>query len=767
MEYKNALPANTMLRQYRIEKVLGQGGFGITYLAYDVELQRQVAIKECYPRDFVMREGTAVTSATPQNEVDYKWALGKFMDEATTLAKFRHPGIVQVLQILKEENNTAYMVLEFVRGQSLDNWLKTLPGPPSQAQLDSILQPILDALSSVHRENIAHRDIAPDNIYIRPSGEALLLDFGAARLTLGQHSKTLNLVVKDGYSAPEQYYSEGRQGPWTDIYALSATLYRCIAGKKPPDAMARLDAINNGEPDPMTSLEAMGVEGYSSEYLAAIQKGLAPQTKSRPQSIQAWRKDLVGDAISAAPAISHVVTSTQTKPDRGGLSKSKPAKPQGSHLVAYVSAAVLMIAAGAGYWLYQGHLQAEEAQAWATASELDNESTYASFIRDYPDSPKVDQARQNVAALSSAWDVTLGDGRKGEALASATRDNLITVAGYEVFDTPLKQQAVVYRLSRSGKIVWTAAFGEAGEDVFHAVTQLADGSVIAVGEATTSGDTRSDAIVARFTPKGEVAWARRFGGPGSDRLLSVVQRASGNFVSVGTTTKNINSLAQGWMLEISPQGELIDDRNFDHPDGGMFTSVVETVGGGLVAAGQTGDLAGSDPDFWIIRLSSDGAVLLDRQPGGSGVDRINGMTVGANGDILLAGETTSFGTSTADGIILRLTPDNKMPPKVLAKQGQDRLASIATDSGGYVYAAGSSDSAGTEYSSAWIVKLSPDLRTTVWESTGTDSSETMSRTLSLMDDGSIIVAGRTTDLDTNRPSFRIHRMFPDRDESGS
>ncbi len=756
-----------MLRQYRIEKVIGQGGFGITYLAYDTELQRQVAIKECYPRDFVMREGTAVTSATPQSEVDYKWALGKFMDEATTLAKFRHPGIVQVLQILKEENNTAYMVLEFVRGQSLDTWLKTLPGPPSQAQLDTILQPILDALSSVHRENIAHRDIAPDNIYIRPSGEALLLDFGAARLTLGQHSKTLNLVVKDGYSAPEQYYSEGRQGPWTDIYALSATLYRCIAGKKPPDAMARLDALNNGEPDPMTSLDAIGVEGYSSEYLAAIQKGLAPQTKSRPQSILAWRKDLMGDAISAEPAISHVETSTQTKPDRGGLSTSKPAKPQGSHLLAYVSAVVVMIAAGAGYWLYQGHLQAEEAQAWATASALDNEGTYASFIRDYPDSPKVDQARQNVAALSSAWDMTLGDGRKGEALASVTQNNFITVAGYEVFDTPLKQQAVVYRLSRSGRIVWTAAFGETGEEVFHAVTHLEDGSVIAVGEATASGDTRPDAIVARFTPRGEVAWSRRFGGPGSDRLLSVIQRASGNFVSVGTTTKNINSLPQGWMLEISPQGELINDRNFDHVDGGLFTSVVETVGGGLVAAGQTGDLAGSDPNFWIIRLSSDGTLLLDRQPGGSGVDRINGMAVGVNGDILLAGETTSFGTRTADGVILRLTPDNKMPPKVLARQGQDRFSSIATDADGNVYAVGSSDSARVAYPTGWIVKLSPDLKTTLWERVGTDSSENTSRALSLMGDGSLIVAGSTTDVETKQPNFRIRRVFTDRDESGS
>ena len=213
-----------MLRQYRIDSVIGQGGFGITYLAYDTDLQRRVAVKECYPRDFVAREGTTVVPTGASEKKDFSWALGKFVDEATTLARFKHPGIVQVLQILKDENQSAYIVLEFVDGQSFDQWLKAQPGPPDEASLKQIIAPLMDALEVVHDNNIAHRDIAPDNIYIRKDGTAVLLDFGAAKQTLSQQSRTLNLVVKDGYSAPEQYYAEGRQGPWTDVYAFAATL---------------------------------------------------------------------------------------------------------------------------------------------------------------------------------------------------------------------------------------------------------------------------------------------------------------------------------------------------------------------------------------------------------------------------------------------------------------------------------------------------------------------------------------------------------------
>ena len=223
---------------------------------------------------------------------DYEWALGKFIEEAMTLAKFKHPGIVQVLQVIKNENNTAYMILEFVDGKSFSGWLKSLKKKPNQSQLLEIAAPLLDALEIVHRNKITHRDIAPDNIYIRENGDAVLLDFGAAKIDLGDQSKSLNLIVKDGYSSPEQYYAEGRRGAWTDIYALAATFYRAITGKKPIDAMARLGAINNGEADPMKPLSGQRLKGFSDTFLKTIDAGLSPQIKNRPQSVAQWRKML-------------------------------------------------------------------------------------------------------------------------------------------------------------------------------------------------------------------------------------------------------------------------------------------------------------------------------------------------------------------------------------------------------------------------------------------------------------------------------------------
>jgi uncharacterized delta-60 repeat protein len=758
MEFRNTLTADTMLRQYRIERVLGQGGFGITYLAYDTELQRQVAIKECYPRDFVTREGTTVVSSTPKHEIDYNWAISKFMDEATTLAKFRHPGIVQVLQILKGENNTAYMVLEYIEGQSLDRWAKSLPAPANQAQLIEVATPILDALEAVHRENFAHRDIAPDNIYVRPTGEALLLDFGAARLTIGHHSKTLNLVVKDGYSAPEQYYAEGRQGPWTDIYALAATLYRIIAGKRPIDAMARLDAINNSEPDPLVTLDPAEHKGYSAGFLAAIERGMAPQAKARPQSITEWRSLLLGD-LAPQPEPKPAPVAARTPP-HAPAERPKPEAPDRrriSPLVIAGGVALAAIVTAGSYWAYTRSLVAAEAEAWNAAANADREAGYNSFIADHPASPRLAEAKEALARLSSPWTQTLGDGAKGQAFSVIATQDGIGAAGYVETGTRLGRQAVVYSLSRSGKTIWRSLFGEEGNETFRSLLQLPDGGIVAAGE-TQNGNDRPDAIIARFSATGALLWSRRFGGPGADQLTALRRLSSGNIVAVGSTTKNVNSNSLGWLLMLNPDGELMEERTFDAPGGGIFTSAIETAGGGMVLAGGTGTKDTSAASFWIVRLSSDGSVLLDRQPGGKGFDRLNGIAEGTAGEIVMAGETTSFGTGTLDGIIFRLTADNKMPPKVIAKMNEDSLNAIISDADGFVHVAGKTTSAGGSRSAAWVMKLSPDVRDVLWESTIPHSDGLSATSLARLPDGTLVVGGYSGEPASGNVQFWLTRL---------
>ena len=232
MDHREQLPIGAeLVGDYRIDSVLGHGGFGITYKAWHLALETYVAVKEYFPSEFAKRDATlSLHPATPKSAEMFEWGRKRFLDEARTLEKVRHPSIVRVRHVF-EALNTAYMVLEYEDGQSLKHWLEDLGRSPSQAELDGIVSPLLDALEEMHAANFIHRDIAPDNIIIRPDGTPVLLDFGAARQAIAEETKTLTGIVKAGYSPPEQYLTRAsQQGPWTDIYALAATLYRAVVG---------------------------------------------------------------------------------------------------------------------------------------------------------------------------------------------------------------------------------------------------------------------------------------------------------------------------------------------------------------------------------------------------------------------------------------------------------------------------------------------------------------------------------------------------------
>jgi len=236
--YPDALPALSRLHWYVLERVLGQGGFGITYLAKDTNLDQRVAIKEYLPIDVATRlQDSTVRSRTEELRDRYRWGLERFIQEARTLARFDHPNIVRVLSVF-EFNNTAYMVMRFEEGVTLSAMLDrrgTLP----EADLLRVLLPILDGLKLVHNAGFIHRDIKPDNIHIGGDGRPVLLDFGSARQSLGG-SNTLTILIAPGYAPFEQYYSDSTsQGPWTDIYGLGATCYRAICGRAPLDAVSR------------------------------------------------------------------------------------------------------------------------------------------------------------------------------------------------------------------------------------------------------------------------------------------------------------------------------------------------------------------------------------------------------------------------------------------------------------------------------------------------------------------------------------------------
>ncbi len=286
------LPAGTRLSSYVIEDVLGIGGFGITYLGEDTGLKSKVALKEYFPNEHAVRDlKQQVWEKSAANKAHFDWGKSRFLMEAQILAQFKHPNIVRVMALF-EANNTAYMVMDFEKGENLEQLLareKTL----SESQLSMLLLPLLSGLELLHNTGFIHRDIKPDNIFIREDGSPVLLDFGSARNAINSEGKVLTTLLTPGYSPLEQYYSTSDdQGPWTDIYALGGVLYRAVTGESPPESVMRTSSALSGRNDPLTPAQEAGAGRYSEHFLKAIDYALMVLERNRPQTIAQWRNCL-------------------------------------------------------------------------------------------------------------------------------------------------------------------------------------------------------------------------------------------------------------------------------------------------------------------------------------------------------------------------------------------------------------------------------------------------------------------------------------------
>ncbi|RVU44472.1 serine/threonine protein kinase [Rubrivivax rivuli] len=307
-----ALAPGFRLHEYRIERVLGQGGFGITYLATDVHLNSQVAIKEYLPEEIAFRTGDrSISPNATQHRDRYREGLESFLVEARTLATFRHPAIVRVARFF-EAHRTAYMVLEYEQGQPFKTWWPE-NRHLGEAGLIELLLPLLDGLAAVHEAGFLHRDIKPDNIQVRAAdGRLVLLDFGSAGQTVAVAGQGA-VVVTPGY-APLEQYGFGRQGAWTDLYALGATLYWAVTGRKPPDAELRMANPRSHTPALEAGAAAAGGVVYGQAFLQAIDWALTVEVAERPQSVAALRRALCTDHVASLD-LQEALRDGDTQPD--------------------------------------------------------------------------------------------------------------------------------------------------------------------------------------------------------------------------------------------------------------------------------------------------------------------------------------------------------------------------------------------------------------------------------------------------------------------
>lgn len=272
------LPPEHRLLEYRVERFLGAGGFGITYLARDERLGHKVAIKEYLPNDLAMRAtDNSVVANTTDDEADFQWGLARFLDEARMLAQFNHPNIVRVHRFF-EAHGTSYIAMEYVDGEPLSELLKRR-GTLTEAEITEHVLPVTAGLTQVHAAGVLHRDIKPGNIIVRPNGVPVLIDFGSARQAVGAKTRSVTSVVTPGYAPLEQYSTKGSQLPATDIYSLGAVLYRCVTGKVPEDATERVleDSL-------IPAAEALA-GAYSGALLTAIDTALGIRAEERPRDV--------------------------------------------------------------------------------------------------------------------------------------------------------------------------------------------------------------------------------------------------------------------------------------------------------------------------------------------------------------------------------------------------------------------------------------------------------------------------------------------------
>jgi len=392
-----ALKPGQTIGRYEVIAVLGQGGFGITYRARDTQLGREVAIKEYLPSALAVRQGD--TTVRPRNtriSDDFTWGRERFVSEGQTLATLhRAPAIVHVFDFL-EANGTAYIVMELLSGETLEDRLKrdrTL-GP---ADVDKILWPLLDGLEQVHAAGFLHRDIKPANILLDAHGAPTLIDFGASRAAMAGRTTAMTAIFTPGYAAAEQMTS-AKQGPWTDIYGLSATLYHAITGQAPPSAFDRLLT------DSYVPLSKLAPAGFAPGLCAGIDAGLALVASDRPQTIAGWRS-LLG--MTQAPAGDATVVMPKAKPTAAHSPVVAPsaatAAPR-SRTGLWVAAAGLSIAllGGGGYYAYSSRgPDPEMVKARALAEE---------------EAAKRQKAEEEMAALRAA-----DEKRRQEEQAAAER----------------------------------------------------------------------------------------------------------------------------------------------------------------------------------------------------------------------------------------------------------------------------------------------------------------------------------------------------------
>ncbi len=558
--HENALQLGSTLAEYTIESVLGYGGFSITYLASDAALGAHVAIKEYLPQEIAARnENTALVMPLASKDAiqHYHWGLKNFVKEARALARFKHTNIVRVLRFI-EAHGTAYTVMEYEQGQTLAQYLKASGHRLDESNLLRIVMPILNGLHAVHEVGLLHLDIKPENIYLRQDGSPILIDFGSARHALTESRPSGRVMLTHGYAPVEQYPDKGKLGPWSDVYALGATMYRCVSGKRPDDSMDRYRSVLDYKTDPLKSATRAATGRYRRVILECIDHAMQIYAKDRPQTAREFQDELLGRARRS-------VSSNSTVIGAATLGKSRPeVRVSTVRVRRYAVSVFAVVVIGIVVW----HRGAEISSFWSglvdSASAPTNAVTPSERVR-----PAANSSRNTTALANLAKDRPVTDaprikstGRESLTRASLPSGLRSVLTGHADWVQAIVFAPAARRLATSSNDrtvrLWDIDTGAVVNVLklpypVDAIDYSPDGRTLVT--AGTDGtvqlwDTRAGTSVARFEGTGyplfSVAYApdgRYVAAAGKDRVVYLWNTGNGNRHSLEGHHGEINALA--------------------------------------------------------------------------------------------------------------------------------------------------------------------------------------------------------------------------------